>query len=353
MTNIIDNGTNNTVIDGYTGVSPGKVVKDVNPTVVSPSISNPTITGTVAGSATYTSPTINTPSISNPTITGTVAGGATYTSPTINTPSISNPTITGTVAGSVTFSAPIFGHGLIPRGAVIATFPHLPGSYYTSATTIPDASGFVLCQGQTIVSGPMIGAVIPDISNSVFLRGSISSGSTIVGTSSRSLSPINLPTLTSTGTVTNNGSTIAANTLFEGAHTHSVGSYTASGSVNLTHSHGISDPGHAHQVQTENTTHSAFGSEPNIFGAVLTGGFVTSGFSGTGISINDSTNLNHSHSISGDSGAGSNHQHSIPSLVVNSGQSVSVTSSGTNGATGLAFNIEPAYINAVYLMRVN
>lgn len=54
------------------------------------SLTSPTITGTVAGGASYTGPTVT-----NPTVTGTVAGGASYTAPTI----------TGNVAGNPRFTA--------------------------------------------------------------------------------------------------------------------------------------------------------------------------------------------------------------------------------------------------------
>lgn len=55
---------------------------------------NPTVTGTVAGGASYTAPTITSPSI-----TGTVGGGASYTAPTIT-----NPSVTGTVAGAASYT---------------------------------------------------------------------------------------------------------------------------------------------------------------------------------------------------------------------------------------------------------
>lgn len=77
---------------------------------------NPTVTGTVGGSASYTTPTITSPSI-----TGTVGGGASYTAPAVTSPSITgtvagaasytgitatNPNITGTVTGNGTYLFP-------------------------------------------------------------------------------------------------------------------------------------------------------------------------------------------------------------------------------------------------------
>jgi hypothetical protein len=68
----------------------------------------------------------------------------------------------------------------IPLGSVLATFPNLSGAYTTTATTVADANGWVLCGGQTIsdASSPMNGVVIPNINNTNFLRGSTTAGGT-------------------------------------------------------------------------------------------------------------------------------------------------------------------------------
>lgn len=84
-------------------------------------LTSPSITGTVAGSASYTTPTIT-----SPTITGTVAGGASYTSPTITgtvaggasytAPTITSPSITGTVAGGASYTAPTITNPTVTTG---------------------------------------------------------------------------------------------------------------------------------------------------------------------------------------------------------------------------------------------
>ena len=58
-------------------------------------LASPTISGTVAGGASYTAPTLTGPTITGPTVTGTVAGAATYTTPTLASPVVTTPTITG------------------------------------------------------------------------------------------------------------------------------------------------------------------------------------------------------------------------------------------------------------------
>jgi hypothetical protein len=258
--------------------------------------------------------------------------------------------------------------GQLPLGAVIATFPALTNAYQCSATTTPDAKGFVLCQGQTLVAGSMAGAVVPDINAQVFLRGNSTSGATAVGNSTQSLTATNLPALTSTGTTTGTGSTVAANTGAGTSHSHGASGLSNStssvsgtvGGSDGTHTHTITDPGHTHAYTL--VTYAQDAASGAVRFAISGTSAVSTGGNTTGISINStSSGHGHSHSltaaaqsISGNTAAESAHTHSIPSLTVNSGISVSVTASGTSGgASGTAFAIEPKYINAVYLMRVN
>lgn len=88
-------GTDSRVHEGSTsgvhGVIGNLVGETDTQTLTNKTLTSPIITGTVAGSASYTTPTIV-----SPTITGAVSGGASYASPTI----------TGTVAGAATYSNP-------------------------------------------------------------------------------------------------------------------------------------------------------------------------------------------------------------------------------------------------------
>lgn len=224
--------------------------------------------------------------------------------------------------------------GILPLGSVIATFPTLGGAAYTTAaTTTPDANGFVLCQGQTLVSGAMSGLVVPNINAQVFLRGNSTSGTTAVGTSTQTLIAANIPSLTSTGTTTTTGTTVANTTGANSVnHTHTWSGTTGNNNSSLNHDH-------AYNLLTYAQDAAAGGARFAIsgFSAVATGGNFQS--------------LDHTHNYSGTtSGDSPNHTHSIPSLTVNSGMGVSVTTTGTSGSS---FAIEPKYINAVYLMRVN
>lgn len=215
------------------------------------------------------------------------------------------------VSGSLT------ARGSIPLGSVIATFPHLTGAYSTVATTTPDSQGFVLCQGQTLVSGPMSGAVIPNINNNAFLRGNATSSATLNSSATRTLVAGNIPTLASTGTTVAN----------------------SSGTFDATHSHTITDPGHGHNASIQGRV---LGSGGDAALSGLSGQNI--GFPGTVPVFNSSTGITGANSQGTGSGGSLNHSHSIPSLTVNA--------SYTNGSP-TALNIEPTYINAVYLMRAN
>lgn len=108
----------------------------------------------------------------------TTLSGLTLTAPTINNPTVTDGAFTDStlvdpsIIGATFTDSP----GILPLGAVIATFPNLSGAYSTGATTVPDVNGFVLCQGQTLASGPMSGQVVPNISNNNFLRGNTVAG---------------------------------------------------------------------------------------------------------------------------------------------------------------------------------
>ena len=89
------------------------------------------------------------------------------------------------------------GKGIIPLGAIIATFPFLGAGYNCVATTVPDANGFVLCNGQTLASGTAFGtSVIPNLNAGAFLYGGTSGG--VGGASTVTLSSSHLPTHTHT-----------------------------------------------------------------------------------------------------------------------------------------------------------
>jgi hypothetical protein len=291
MTNIIDSGVNNTVIDGYTGVTPGKVVKNVNPAIVSP-----TITGTVAGNASYTSPTVTgtltyggTPTVTgditrsgistngtynnititgtttststiqggtmnNPTITGTVAGTASYTSPTVT-----NPTITGTVAGTASYTSPTI-TGTLTYGGT----PAVTGNITRSGTSSNGTYYDITISGTTTNSGIISGGTIsgPTISGTVggtaTFNGITINNSSIAGTI--------------TGGATYNGITMSGGT----ANSITIGSST------------INSPTINNGIATSITINSAAINSPSIGSATISSSTINSSTINNG-SLNSAT----------------------------------------------------------------
>ncbi len=142
---------------GYTlvpdGLSSWSFVTDTGRILTSPVISNPTITGTVAGAAIYTaptinSPTINTPAVASPSITGTVSGSATYT----------RPVLTGVIDGSAAAAGVV--------GELFSSNVASPGSSITS-TTSADITAITLQPGDWDIWGNVV--IIPSAVISSFV----------------------------------------------------------------------------------------------------------------------------------------------------------------------------------------
>jgi hypothetical protein len=228
MTNIIDSGTNNTVIDGYTGVSPGKVVKDVSPAVTSP-----IITGTVSGSANYVSPTIT----------------------------------------EASFVGTNTGNGIVPIGGIIPIASNLLGTFSIPASGVV-VQGWMYCDGATIPISQIASGATPDLTNNRFLMGSSSAGSiggsnnfTPTGSLSGSQSIQHTHGFSHThgtdgqlGTISLNHSHTVNN------HTHDLSSHTHSGP---NHSHSMS---HIHQFMYQDSN-ADFWSWSNPTKAFVRGGF--------------------------------------------------------------------------------
>lgn len=223
-------------------------------------------------------------------------------------------------------------HGQIPLGAVIATFPNLTGAFTTTATTTPDpATGFVLCQGQTLASGPMSGQVVPNINNSVFLRGSTTSGGT-GGASTVSLASGNIP-----------------------GHTHT---FTSSTSVaSSSHTHNFS---HDHIWSTQSSSNNKTLASSNTASTDCSSGSIYSTDTGVIVDNTGSSVSVVGHPVSPltgsryTSGVADNANSGTGSSASTGSASASTTVSGTTDSTGsgTAFSIIPPYINTVYVMRV-
>jgi hypothetical protein len=223
--------------------------------------------------------------------------------------------------------------GNVPLGAIIAMTTGLTG-----AMAIPNSgdvsNGYMRCDGVTIPGGNKVSGTPPNLSTSVFIRGATTFGGTGGGTATLT-SASQIPTITSTGTVTNTGTTVATTTGAGSAHSHGPGTYNTG--VNGAHSN--------HAIYSRQANYFQAGANRNGLTADDPGG---PGSTYVDPGLGDGT---HSHDITlGNSASESSHTHSIPSLTVNSGQTVSVT---YTNASPSPFNVVPNYIDVVYLIRVS
>jgi hypothetical protein len=235
-------------------------------------------------------------------------------------------TITKSLAftGTTSFAG---GPGVLPLGAVVATFPSLTGAYACAATTAADANGFVQCAGQTLVdvTSPMNGAVIPNINNNAFLRGNATSGST-GGASSVTLTANELP-----------------------SHTHTLNNATVSSS---SHTHTIA---HIHQITRTEAIDGIF-AMLNTTTAMSTLSF-NSATSGAG-RIADFSNTYGTGSagalfgVGGTNGFSAGARDAAGSAAVSGTPSATATLSANSTGSGSSFSILPNYITARYIMRV-
>lgn len=249
----------------------------------------------------------------------------------------------------------ISGFGIVPRGAVLATMPHLVGAYSCSATTVADANGFVQCNGQTIAdaSSPMNGAVIPNINDNAFLRGNVTSGSAAGSNADITLAIANMPSHTHSMTHGHaNTFGLTGTTSFAGdSHTH--------------------DMAHVHQTESlENIS-----SQNRIYAfSSLASAFVSSFNSGTsGVSLTVSNNIPIALAATANVSTVTNPMgarysaaaiNSSGGMITNTGAPSSTASVGFSGAvtnhtgdvtstgSGTSFSVLPKYISARYIIRI-
>jgi hypothetical protein len=258
---------------------------------------------------------------SSPTVTLFPSSGQStsyaLTFPTF-TPSMAGSALVSDTSGNLSFSSA----GQVPIGSVVATFPNLTGAYTTTATTAGDTSGWVLCQGQTLVDGtsPMNGQTIPNINNTIFLM-----GNTVSGTSGSGSNQAHTHSFTSTTVVA------AAN------HTHNMSHYHQ-----WMYNNGVAQNSIAAPSTSTGTFTGAAGDTFNVSQAA----FVGSGASTYYLQFGNASNvaLYTSGSLAQPGGSGASAQTGT--------ESADTTVSGTTNSSGTTPGPIPPYITAVYLMRV-
>jgi len=330
----------------------------------------PTTTGTLAtlGNAetltnkTLTSPTLTTPILTTPILSSfedftDIAVPATPSAGILRVYSASGSLYTKDSLGTVT---QLLGQtGLLPLGGVVATFPNLTGAYVCATTTAADAVGFVKCNGGTIVdaTSPMNGVVVPNINNSIFLMGSTTAGSS-GGNNNTTLTTTQLPVhghgagtyATSIGI----SSTAASGTFASSGHNH-----------NFAHSHaaayfsnsagggaGYFKDSIGNSTTTIDTGNTVMFQQNNSFAGGGQGGVQTAGTSAgtkytSGVSSSDGGGSG-SGAVTGGPSATASVSGGTASLT----GSNAVTGTSANAGTGSAYDSRPAYISAVYCMRI-
>jgi hypothetical protein len=210
------------------------------------------------------------------------------------------------------------GPGSIPVGAVIATFPNMFGAYACSKKAFQgsDSRGFVLCSGtveeRTVPSGETIEEFefVPEINNNVFLMGATGSYQ-MGGSNTKDL-----------------------------LHTHAL---SVSGSVAMpTHSHTLNNLGGAKiQIHCSGSTIVKF--QEGNDGPSFTYNYFDKVY---GSARDNSVYIPQTNSTPGLTGRTSDIYSTAPTI--------SITSSGTSGTGSLSSStdIRPAYISAVYVMRI-
>jgi hypothetical protein len=292
-------------------------------------------------------------------------------------------TITNTAGtGAPNFPYGLTGPGVVPIGAVLATFPNLTGAYDCTATTVANVYGFVMCNGQVIAdaTSPMNGQTIPQINNGVFIAGykttigSTSDLGTAAGTTV-ALGTSNLPSHThgiAAQTTTNTGSghnhsfslTAAGHTL-SGIVKYANGNagYIGPGNYDGSHTHG--DNGHTHSIATSGLglIGSNEGGSPlqglrSIFQRAAADATAYAWIAVTDYAHINSTGSTHYHTVSGVY-TYIDHTHPASSVSGSVGSSdglhthtIGSTSTDGGPGSGTAFAILPKYITAKYIMRV-
>ena len=197
-------------------------------------------------------------------------------------------------------------HGLVPLGAVIPVMSSTAGAYLHPGGASVRDRGLQRCNGEAIIGGPLNGQLVPQLTDQRFLRGSTSSGN-LGGSNTKSVPITILP-----------------------SHGHSA----STGGANMPHGHVGSPNGtsvggsHVHgQYVTANAGTASSTHDWNSDGGVTRyPSYVTQ--SGT---------IQHGHPV-GAVPSGGGHGHPV--------------SMGGGGGSGAAFDIQPNYVNVVYVMRV-
>jgi hypothetical protein len=249
----------------------------------------------------------------------------------------------GYYTGSNNTGFTVVGAGSNSPSSVDAYLLTLGGRWRVCDTTVSMAGGTGRPNDAASPIWNTTARYVPNLGNGRFLRGNTGAGA-IGGTGggTATLVPANIPTLSSTGTV-------SGGTGSESAHTHTINHdhpNTESTTQSANHRHYI-----AHSGVTSENPKLEFGGYERPIQATDTGSYpyalryASTGAADVGRSGPETDNHTHDVNIpnySGSSGTGTTHNHTI---------SIGVTTTYTN-ASPTAVDIVPTYLNTVYIIRV-
>jgi hypothetical protein len=254
----------------------------------------------------------------------------------ISQPGLVN-TTTQSFAGDKTFTGNLNvvgnGRGIVPLGAIIAMTTGITGAMAVPASGSA-SFGWQRADGAAIAGGSTLSGTTPNLSTSIFLRGATTYGGT-GGANAKVIALSELPA--------------HSHTITDPGHFHSIdhdhGVFNSQ-TPDITSTGGTSND-HTHVAPIQQG--SVYTSTPNNPGAYI-GAQYTNDATGltsySGNPITSGQNTTHSHDM--------NHIHSIdvPNYTGNSGSQITgLTVNSTAAAT--AFDVQPNYINVIYLIRVN
>lgn len=289
-------------------------------------------------------------STGNTAVGGTL--GVTGTSTLADVNATGTTTVTGTANVVGTLNVTGNGRGIVPLGAIIAMTTGLTGAMSVPASGAV-SNGWMRADGSAIPGGNTVSGNTPNLSNSVYLRGSTTYGGT-GGNNTTTLTTTELPSHTHTNTFALGGTgvTSGTGTFAAASHNH-----------NMKHVHqwlsNVSGTGASSYVSwslgSQSTSTTTWSGNPGTGGNVIP--FSHNVLAGSGASyaaqINQFDNQTRNYYTAGVLSAPSGTGDTAVTGDTSSTKTVTFSGSIDNTGSGSAFSNEPSYINVIYMIRVN
>lgn len=280
----------------------------------------------------------------NTAILGTLGVTSTTNLADVNTNGTNTFTGTTNVVGTANVTGTLNvsgnGRGIVPLGAIIGMTTGLSGAMSVPATGVV-SNGWMRADGAAIPGGNTVSGTTPDLSNSVYLRGSTTYGGT-GGSNTTTLTTTELPAHTHTNTFALGGTgvTTGTGTFAKSDHTHNMKHVHQWGYTTLS--------ANLYTMSSQSTATTTFTDSGTFY-------LFAPANAGTSVStlpIYIRSNIGNAYTagvLSAPSGSGDTANTATPSATATVTFGGSIDSTGS----GAAFSNEPNYINVIYMIRVN